>query len=74
VVAHIRSGGAIEFAIAIEVLLGNGGTAADMRLKSARRLAENAAVLSAQLEERVAVLNIDADLAEENEADEGEDA
>lgn len=74
VVAHLRSGGAIEFAIATEVLLGAGGKLADLRLKSARRLAENAAVLSAQLEECVAVLNIDADLAHANEAEEGDDS
>lgn len=72
VVAHLRSGGAIEFAIAIEVRLGD-GEAADLRLKSARRLAENAAVLSAQVEERVAVLNIDADLADAEEAGERQD-
>lgn len=62
VVAHLSNGGAIEFAIAVEVLLGSDGRALDLRLRSARRLAENAAVLSAQLEEGVAVLNIDADL------------
>ncbi len=70
VVAHLSSGGAIEFAIAIEVLLGSDGRALDLRLRSARRLAENAAVLSAQLEEGVAVLNIDADLSDDDEADE----
>ncbi len=70
VVAHLSSGGAIEFAIAIEVLLGSDGRTPDLRLRSARRLAENAAVLSAQLEEGVAVLNIDADLLDDDEADE----
>jgi hypothetical protein len=69
-VAHLSSGGAIEFAIAIEVLLGSDGRTPDLRLRSARRLAENAAVLSAQLEEGVAVLNIDADLLDDDEADE----
>lgn len=43
---------------------------ADLRLKSARRLAENAAVLLAQTEPGTRVLNIDAELHdEESEAD-----
>jgi hypothetical protein len=40
------------------------GGEADLRLKSARRLAENAAVLMAQQAVGVRVLNIDADLVE----------
>jgi hypothetical protein len=63
VVAHLSAGGAIDFAIATAVVLA-GGRAANLRLKSARRLAENAAVLSAQMEPGIAVLNIDADLGE----------
>lgn len=63
IVAHLTAGGSIEFAIAMAVVLAD-GEAADLRLKSARRLAENAAVLSAQMETGVAVLNIDADLPE----------
>jgi hypothetical protein len=66
VMAHLGAGGAIEFAIATAVVLGD-GQAADLRLKSARRLAENAAVLMAQMQSGVAVLNIDADLPEASE-------
>lgn len=68
VVAHLGAGGAIEFAIATAVVLAD-GKAADLRLKSARRLAENAAVLTAQMQPGVTVLNIDADLPEASEAD-----
>lgn len=70
VVAHLAAGGSIEFAIAMAVVLAD-GEAADLRLKSARRLAENAAVLSAQMEAGVAVLNIDADLQESHEPQRG---
>jgi hypothetical protein len=63
VVAHLSAGRGIEFAIATAVILAD-GQAADLRLRSARRLAENAAVLTAQLDSGVAVLNIDADLIE----------
>jgi hypothetical protein len=63
VVAHLSTGGAIEFAIATAVILAD-GRPADLRLKSARRLAENAAVLTAQLEAGVTVLNIDADITD----------
>lgn len=63
VVAQLSSGAAIEFAIATTVVLA-GGEPADLRLTSARRLAENAAVLSAQMQSGVTVLNIDADLRE----------
>lgn len=71
VVAHLSAGGAIEFAIATAVVLAD-GQPADLRLKSARRLAENAAVLTAQMQPGVTVLNINADLAEtvEDGADE----
>jgi len=62
VVNHLMMGGAIDFAIATEVSI-DGDGAADLRLKSARRLAENAAVLSAQQAPRVRVLNIDSELA-----------
>lgn len=68
VVSHLASGRSIEFAIATEVLLA-GGRAADLRLKSARRLAENAAVLSAQMESGITVLNIDVDLPETRDSD-----
>jgi hypothetical protein len=73
VVAHLTAGGVIEFAIATAVVLAD-GQAADLRLKSARRLAENAAVLTAQMDSGVAVLNIDADLVESDEAGEESDA
>ncbi|MGN6252542.1 MAG: hypothetical protein ACTHNS_12085 [Marmoricola sp.] len=58
---HLMSGGSIDFAIATEVAVDGSGPA-DLRLKSARRLAENAAVLIAQQTPRVRVLNIDSDL------------
>jgi hypothetical protein len=63
IVQHLQAGGSIEFAIATRVQLGD-GQATDLRLKSARRLAENAAVLVAQTAPSTRVLNIDADLTE----------
>lgn len=60
VVEHITNGGVIEFAVATEVSL-NGGEHLDLRRWSARRMAENAAVLDAQLRPATVVLNIDAD-------------
>jgi hypothetical protein len=47
IVEHLTGGGTIEFAIAIEVRLSD-GQPTDLRLRSARRLAEHAAVLAAQ--------------------------
>lgn len=73
VVAHLSAGGAIEFAIATAVILAD-GQAADLRLKSARRLAENAAVLTGQMQAGVTVLNIDADLPGASEAGGGDEA
>lgn len=70
IVQHLRAGGAIDFAIATSVRLGD-GKATDLRLKSARRLAENAAVLIAQTTPSTFVLNIDADLADGDPAAEG---
>lgn len=61
IVQHLQVGGSIDFAIATRVQLGN-RQAADLRLKSARRLAENAAVLIAQTAPSTRVLNVDADL------------
>jgi flagellar biosynthesis/type III secretory pathway M-ring protein FliF/YscJ len=55
------AGGRIVFAIATEVNV-DGGGAADLQLKSARRLAENATVFSAQRTDLVRVLNIDSDI------------
>lgn len=63
IVKHLHAGGSIDFAIATSVYLGD-GQATDLRLKSARRLAENAAVLVAQTTLSTVVLNIDADLAD----------
>jgi hypothetical protein len=71
VVAHLGAGQAIEFAIATAVVLAD-GQPADLRRKSARRLAENAAVLSAQLKRGVTVLNIDAVLADADGVTEGD--
>lgn len=63
IVQHLLGGGSIDFAIATSVRLGD-GQATDLRLKSARRLAENAAVLIAQTTPLTVVLNIDADLSD----------
>ena len=71
IVDHLGAGGTIEFAIACEVSAGE-DREADLRLKSARRLAENAAVLVAQIEPGTRVLNIDAEL--DDEESEAEDA
>ena len=61
-VRHLGIGGEVDFAIATDVILGVDGDPVDLRWKSARRLAENAAVLLAQLDGENEVLNIDADL------------
>lgn len=61
VVAHLKAGGSIEFAIAIAVRSA-ADEALDLRFKSARRLAENAAVVLAQMQPLTRVLNIDAEL------------
>lgn len=66
IVSHLESGGTIEFAIATSARWG-ADEELDLRLKSARRLAENAAVLSAQSQPGIRVLNIDAELAAEGE-------
>lgn len=66
IVGHLESGGSIEFAIATSVRWGD-DVELDLRLKSARRLAENAAVLLAQSQSRIRVLNIDAELGEGSE-------
>jgi hypothetical protein len=68
IVSHLSTGGTIEFAIATSVRLGE-DEALDLRLKSARRLAENAAVLLAQSGSDTRVLNIDAELGEDGEAE-----
>ncbi len=64
IVGHLSGGGSIEFAIATSVRWGDNDEELDLRLKSARRLAENAAVLVAQTTPSTRVLNIDADLAQ----------
>lgn len=61
IVQHLQAGGSIEFAISTRVTI-HDGEDTDLRLKSARRLAENAAVLRAQTTPSTRVLNIDADL------------
>ncbi|MCF2434335.1 hypothetical protein LV779_02890 [Streptomyces thinghirensis] len=66
IVGHLKSGGAIAFAIAASVRWGD-DVELDLRLKSARRLAENAAVLLAQSQSGIRVLNIDAELGEGSE-------
>lgn len=63
IVQHLEARGLIEFAIATLVTI-HDGEATDLRLKSARRLAENAAVLRAQTTPATRVLNIDADLGD----------
>lgn len=49
---HLMMGGSIDFAIATEVKV-DGDVAVGLRLKSARRMAENAAVLVAQTSDQV---------------------
>ena len=66
-VSHLSIGGSVEFSIASEVFLGVDESSIDLRRSSARRLAENAAVLLAQLNTNNEVLNIDADLPPEDE-------
>ncbi|MEU1213378.1 hypothetical protein ACFYSH_28365 [Streptomyces sp. NPDC005791] len=66
IVGHLESGGSIAFAIATSVRWGD-DVELDLRLKSARRLAENAAVLLAQSQSGIRVLNIDAELGEASE-------
>lgn len=60
IVSHLEAGGTIEFAIVRAVTLSD-GDGLDLRLKSVRRLAENAAVLLAQTYPATRVLNIDAE-------------
>ncbi|MEV2189799.1 hypothetical protein AB0I02_02185 [Streptomyces phaeochromogenes] len=66
IVGHLESDGSIEFAIATSVRWGD-DVQLDLRFKSARRLAENAAVLLAQSQSGIHVLNIDAELGEDSE-------
>jgi hypothetical protein len=66
IVGHLESGGSIEFAIATSVCWGD-DVELDLRLKSVRRLAENAAVVLAQSQFGVRVLNIDTELGEDSE-------
>lgn len=63
IVQHLQAGGSIEFAIATGVSIQDGEDT-DLRLKSARRLAENAAVLRAQTTPATQVLNIDTDIGQ----------
>lgn len=66
VVGHLSAGGSIEFAIATSIRWGD-DVEFDLRLKSARRLAENAAVLLAQSQQGFRVLNIDAEVGEDSD-------
>ncbi|KQV73867.1 hypothetical protein ASC61_01940 [Aeromicrobium sp. Root344] len=68
-VAHLSQGGAITFSISSSASLGVGGESIDLRWTSARRMAENAAVLLAQMEGTANVLNIDADLTDSSDDD-----
>lgn len=68
IVEHLRSGGSIDFAIATSVTVSD-DAATDLRLNSARRFAENAAVLVAQTTPATRVLNIDADLGDHETED-----
>ncbi|CAN5374977.1 hypothetical protein BH23ACT6_BH23ACT6_18950 [soil metagenome] len=67
-VAHLGNGGSIEFAIATKILLSDGRNA-DLRLRSSRRLAENAAVLLAQMTRDITVMNIDEAMPNDDSAD-----
>lgn len=69
IVGHLAAGGVIEFAVATTVRWGE-DEGLDLRLKSARRLAENAAVLLAQTRTGTRVLNIDAELGDDETVDE----
>lgn len=68
-VEHLAGGGRLDCAIAVAAALGDGGSALDLRRKSARRFAENAAVLLALLDGHARVLNIDADLSHDGQAE-----
>lgn len=61
IVQHLSAGKSIELAVATKIRLAD-DQAPELRLKSARRLAENAAVLIAQTAPATRALNIDADL------------
>jgi hypothetical protein len=71
-VAHLLAGGTVAYSIATDVVMGADDQSVDLRLKSARRMAENAAVLLAQLKVS-RVLNIDADLSEPDSGDDDGD-
>jgi hypothetical protein len=71
IVSHLDAGGSIEFSIATQVHLGIDDVPIDLRRSSARRLAENAAVLLAQLNPINIVLNVDAELPPTDDTDEG---
>jgi hypothetical protein len=64
VIQHLSDGGSIEFAITTAARVE--GETVDLRRKSARCVAENAAVLLAQTTPRTLALNIDAELGEED--------
>lgn len=68
-VAHLEQQGRTDLAIGVDVRLGIDTMRVDLRRKSARLLAENAAVLLVQLDGDLEVLNIDADLSDAGQAE-----
>ena len=66
-VAHLEQQGRIDLAIGADVSLSVDSVPVDLRRKSALLLAENAAVLLAQLDGDLQVLNVDADLSNANQ-------
>lgn len=65
-VAHLQAGGSIQFATASSARWGD-HQPLDLRLRSARRLAENAAVLLVQSQSGMRALNIDTDIEESDD-------
>lgn len=68
IVGHLSDGGSGEFAIATSVRWGK-DEQLDLRLTSARRPAENTAVLLAQSHPRNHLLNVDAKLGDDEETE-----
>lgn len=60
-VKHLDAGGRVEVAVALEIAMDGHEGDIDLRRTSARRLAENVAVLRAQLDPGLKLLNIDFD-------------
>lgn len=66
IVGHLSVGGTIEFAVSTSIRWGE-GLPLDLRRKSARCLAENAAVVTYQAQPMIRVLNIDIELGKESQ-------